>query len=137
MAPTWTRVVNTHTVFTFGGFVRQDQYNYYPSDDPFADLQPDLQLQTIGQNRTLTSAGLRASVSYAKGIHNLKAGIIYEDTILTEKDAFGVVDPTAECGVSECGWQPLHGRRADGSRAMHRAAFAESELSIRCWPVTT
>ena len=94
VAPTFTRVVNTNTVFTFGGFVRQDQFNYYPSDNPFADLQPDLQLQTIGQNRTLTSAGLRASLSYSKGIHNLKAGIIYEDTILTEKDAIGIVDPT-------------------------------------------
>jgi hypothetical protein len=93
-APTFTRLMNTHTVFTFGGFVRQDQYNYYPSDNPFADLQPDLQLQTIGQNRTLTNAGLRTSVSYAKGIHNVKAGITYTDTILTEKDAFGVVDPT-------------------------------------------
>ena len=94
VAPTWTRVVNAHTVFTFGGWARQDQYNYYPSDDPFSDLQPDLQLQTIGQNRSLTSLGLRASVSYNSGIHNLKAGINYEDTILTEKDAFGVVDPT-------------------------------------------
>ena len=33
-------------------------------------------------------------MSYLKGIHNLKAGVTYEDTILTEKDAFGVVDPT-------------------------------------------
>ncbi len=29
-----------------------------------------------------------------KGIHNLKAGVIYEHTILTEKDTFGIVDPT-------------------------------------------
>jgi hypothetical protein len=94
-APTFTRLMNTHTVFTFGGFLRQDQYNYYPSDNPFADLQPDLQLQTIGQNRTLTNTGLRTNVSYAKGIHNVKAGITYTDTILTEKDAFGVVDPAA------------------------------------------
>ena len=93
VAPSWTRVVNAHTVFTFGGWARQDQYNYYPSDNPFSDLIPDLQLQTIGQNRTLTSLGLRTSVSYNKGIHNLKAGVNYEDTILTEKDAFGVVDP--------------------------------------------
>jgi hypothetical protein len=95
VAPAWTRVVNANTVFTFGGFVRQDQYNYYPSNNPFADLQPDLQLQTIGQNRTLTSTGLRASLSYSKGIHNVKAGFIFEDTFLTEKDAFGIVDPTA------------------------------------------
>jgi hypothetical protein len=95
IAPTWTRLINTHTVFTFGGFVRQDQYNYYPSDNPFADFTPDLQRQTIGQNRRLTNLGTRANVSYVKGIHNIKAGITYEDTILTENDSFGIVDPTA------------------------------------------
>ncbi|MGC9952583.1 MAG: TonB-dependent receptor, partial [Bryobacteraceae bacterium] len=94
VAPTWTRIENARTVVTFGGFLRQDQFNYYPSDNPFSDLQPDLQLQTIGQNRTLTSAGLRATLSYVNGIHNLKAGITYEDTILTEKDSIGIVDPT-------------------------------------------
>ena len=26
IAPTWTRVLNPNTVFTFGGFARQDQY---------------------------------------------------------------------------------------------------------------
>ena len=93
IAPTWTRLLNAHTVFTFGGFARQDQYNYYPSSDPFSDLIPDLQLMTIGQNRRLTDVGLRTSVSYIKGIHNIKAGITYSDTILTEKDTFGIVDP--------------------------------------------
>ncbi len=94
IAPTWTHLLNPSTVFTFGGFARQDQYNYYPSDNPFADLIPGLQLQTIGQNRTLTNLGLRTNVSYIKGIHNIKAGITYEDTIITEKDSFGIVDPT-------------------------------------------
>ena len=63
IAPTWTRLLNTNTVFTFGGWMRRDRYNYYPSGDPFADLQPDLQLQTIGQNRTLTNAGASRRVS--------------------------------------------------------------------------
>jgi Carboxypeptidase regulatory-like domain/TonB-dependent Receptor Plug Domain len=94
LAPTWTRVANAHTVFTFGGFLRQDQFNYYPSRDPFADLSPGLQLQTVGQDRSLTNLGLRTSVSYAKGAHNLKIGADYRDTILTEKDAIGIVDPT-------------------------------------------
>jgi hypothetical protein len=94
LAPTWTRLTGAHTVFTFGAFVRQDQYNYYPSRDPFADLTPDLQLQTVGQNRTLTNLGLRASLSYAKGVHNLKIGANYMDTVITEKDAIGIVDPT-------------------------------------------
>ncbi|MGA7833649.1 MAG: TonB-dependent receptor, partial [Acidimicrobiales bacterium] len=93
-APTWTRLTGANTVFTFGGFVRQDQYNYYPSRDPFADFTPDLQLQTVGQNRTLTNLGLRTDLAYAKGVHNLKIGVTYMDTILTEKDAIGIVDPT-------------------------------------------
>jgi hypothetical protein len=94
IAPTWTRLLNPNTVVTFGGFARQDQFNYYPSNNPFSDLQPDLQLQTIGQNRTLTNLGLRTDLSYIKGINNIKAGINYMDTILTEKDSFGIVDPT-------------------------------------------
>jgi hypothetical protein len=94
IAPTWTHLVNPNTVFTLGAFVRQDQYNYYPSNNPFADFAPDLQSETVGQNRRLTNVGGRADVSYVKGIHNIKAGITYEDTILTEQDSFGIVDPT-------------------------------------------
>ena len=74
--------------------MRQDQYNYYPSRDPFADLSPDLQLQTVGQNRKLTNIGGRTNLAYVKGIHNLKAGITYQHTFITERDALGIVDPT-------------------------------------------
>jgi hypothetical protein len=94
LSPTWTRLINSHTVLTFGGFVRQDQYNYYPSRDPFADLTPGLQLQTVGQSRTLTNLGLRTNVSYDSGPHDIKIGVTYTDTILTEKNNIGIVDPT-------------------------------------------
>ena len=40
IAPSWTRLVSANTVFTLGGFVRRDQFNYYPSGNPFADLGP-------------------------------------------------------------------------------------------------
>jgi hypothetical protein len=93
VAPAWTRLIGSNIVFTFGGYVRQDQFNYYPSRDPFADYTPDLQLQTIGQHRSLTNAGGRTNVAYVKGIHNLKAGITYQHTFITEKDALGIVDP--------------------------------------------
>jgi hypothetical protein len=93
-APNWTRLLGGAAVLTFGGNIRQDQYNYYPSRNPYADLTPDLQLQTTGQSRTLTNLGLRTSLAYAKGIHNLKMGVSYTDTILTEKDSLGIVDPT-------------------------------------------
>jgi len=94
VAPTWTRLVSTHTVFTLGGFVRQDQYNYYPSGNPFNDYSPDLGVETATQNRKLTNAGLRADLSYVKGIHNLRVGGVFQHTFLTENDGFGVVDPT-------------------------------------------
>jgi hypothetical protein len=95
IAPVWTRILNANSVFTFGGWVRQDQYNYYPSDNPFADFSPDLQSTTAGQNRRLTNAGARTSLSWAKGVHNVKIGAQYEHTFLTERDTYGLVDPTA------------------------------------------
>ena len=48
----------------------------------------------MAQDRTLLNAGARASLSYVKGIHNVKTGIVYEHTFLTENDHFGIVDPT-------------------------------------------
>ena len=94
IAPSWTRLLNTNTVFTLGAFVRRDQFNYYPSANPFADLAPGLQQETLSQDRTLTNAGLRSDISYVKGIHNLKAGGTYQQTFLDERNRFGIVDPT-------------------------------------------
>jgi carboxypeptidase family protein/TonB-dependent receptor-like protein len=93
IAPSWTRLISSTTVFTLGAFVRRDHYNYYPSANPFADFSPDLQSQTVGQDRTLTNAGLRSNIAYVKGIHNIKAGVTYEQTFLTENDTIGIVDP--------------------------------------------
>jgi hypothetical protein len=95
IAPSWTRLVSSTAVFTLGAFVRRDQFNYYPSGNPFADLGPtNLQRETVGQNRNLTNAGVRSDLSYVKGIHNLKAGAVYQQTFLDEKDQLGIVDPT-------------------------------------------
>lgn len=94
IAPTWTHLLNANTVFTLGAFLRHDQFNYYPSNNPFADLAPGLQQETLAQDRRLTNAGLRSDISYSKGIHNLKAGITYQHTFLAENDRFGIVDPT-------------------------------------------
>jgi hypothetical protein len=94
IAPSWTRLISTNSVFTLGAFVRRDDYNYYPSNDPFADLgPPSLQRQSVGQNRTLTNAGIRSDISYVKGVNNIKAGVTYEQTFLNENDTIGIVDP--------------------------------------------
>src|SRR5579863_10105432 len=93
IAPTWTHLMGSNAVFTLGAYVRRDQYNYYPSNNPFADLGP-INSETISQSRSLTNAGLRSDYSWVKGIHNVKAGITYQQTFLNEKDSFGIIDPT-------------------------------------------
>jgi len=91
IAPSWTRLLSANSVFTLGGFVRKDQYNYYPSPNAFDDLSP-IQQETIAQDRSLTNAGLRAAFSYVKGMHNLKVGATYQQTLLNENDRLGIVD---------------------------------------------
>ncbi len=108
IAPSWTRLLNPTTVFTLGAFVRRDHYNYYPSANPFADLSPDLQTETVNQDRTLTNAGIRSSVSYVKGIHNVKAGATYEQTFLRENTNLGIVDPTFLLGLTDANDLPCY-----------------------------
>src|SRR5246500_5328110 len=75
ISPTYTRVIGNSSVFNFGAFVRRDNYNYYPSNNPLADLgPPNLQTSSIAQNRTLTNAAVHSDFSYAKGIQTIKIG---------------------------------------------------------------
>jgi Carboxypeptidase regulatory-like domain/TonB-dependent Receptor Plug Domain len=95
IAPTYTRIFGTNAVLNLGAYVRRDGYNYYPSGNPLADLgPPSLQTSSIAQYRTLTNTGLRTDFSYQKGINNIKAGAVYQQTFLRENDSIGVVDPT-------------------------------------------
>jgi Carboxypeptidase regulatory-like domain len=91
VAPSWTRLLSTNAVLTFGGFVRHDQYNYYPSGNLLDDLSP-IQQESVAQDRTLTNAGLRTALSYVKGVHNIKLGATYQQTFLNESDNLGIVD---------------------------------------------
>src|SRR6201996_1694221 len=95
IAPSYTRLIGRDSVFNFGGYVRRDAYNYFPSGNPLADLGPvNLQTSSISQFRTLTNAGFHTDFSYVKGINNIKAGAVYGQTFLRENDTLGVVDPT-------------------------------------------
>jgi len=106
IAPSWTHIISNNALFTFGAWVRRDQYNYYPSSDPFSDFAPDLQSQTVAQNRTLMNAGVRADFSYVKGIHNIKIGGDYEQTFLDEHDILGIVDPTYLASLTDVNGNP-------------------------------
>jgi hypothetical protein len=95
ISPTYTRVIDNNSVFNLGAFVRRDDYNYFPSGNPLADLGPaNLQTSSILQSRTLTNSAVHADYSYSKGIHTIKAGAQYGQTFLNENDSLGVVDPT-------------------------------------------
>lgn len=108
IAPTWTRLISPTAVFTLGAFVRRDQYNYYPSANPFADFGP-INAETIAQNRKLTNAGVRSDISRVKGMHNVKAGVMYEHTFLTENDSLGIIDPLLNAPCVDGGGNSLRG----------------------------
>jgi Carboxypeptidase regulatory-like domain/TonB-dependent Receptor Plug Domain len=110
IAPTYTRLIGNDSVFNFGGYVRRDDYNYYPSGNPLADQgPPNLQTSSISQFRTLTNAGLRSDFSYVKGINNIKAGAVYEQTFLRENDSLGVVYPLYNSPCVDVSGNPLPG----------------------------
>ena len=95
IAPTWSHIISPNSVLNLIAYVRRDAYNYYPSADPFNDLgAPDLQRETVAQQRTLLNAGAIANITYTKGIHNMKAGVMYEQTFLNENDQLGIIDAT-------------------------------------------
>jgi hypothetical protein len=96
IAPVWTRLISSTTLFTLGAYVRQDQFGYFPSGNVFADgtgLIPGGSSATLSQQRKLTNAGIRSDVSYVKGINNVKAGVTFQHTFLTENFNFGITDP--------------------------------------------
>jgi Carboxypeptidase regulatory-like domain/TonB-dependent Receptor Plug Domain len=110
IAPSWTHILGSNAVFSLGSFVRRDAYNYYPSNNPFADLgPPSLSRESVAQYRTLTNAGLRSSISYVRGVNNIKAGITYEQTFLNENDRLGIVDPTLNAPCLNASGIPVQG----------------------------
>ncbi len=106
-APSYTRVINPASVLTTNYYFRRDGFNYYPSKNPFADLgAPDLQQETIAQQRSLANTGLRSDVTYTHGGNNVKAGVSYAQTFLTENFQLGIVDPNL---IANLGCNPATG----------------------------
>jgi carboxypeptidase family protein len=98
IAPGFSQVIGSKTLFTANGFVRRDHLIYSPSPDPFADLPG-----SVSQDRTLTNFGVKADVTYTTGNHNVKAGGSITATQLHEKFSFGITDPTAPDFADENG----------------------------------
>jgi len=94
IAPLYTHLIGANAIFNFGGFVRRDAFNYYPSKNPLADLGP-IQNQTISQNRTLLNAGVRSDYSIQTGRNTIKIGGLYQQTFLRERDPIGLINSTS------------------------------------------
>jgi len=89
VAPGYSQVIGSRTLFTTNGFVRQDHLTYSPSPNPFAD-QPG----SVSQDRTLTNFGFKADVAYTAGNHNVKVGGSASATRLHEQFTLGFTDPS-------------------------------------------
>ena len=89
VAPGYSQVFGTKTLFTANAFVRQDHVTYLPSADPFAD-QPG----SVSQDRRLTNLGVKADVAYDTGPHHVKAGGSITATRLHEQFTLGLTDPS-------------------------------------------
>jgi hypothetical protein len=108
IAPTYTHTISVNSVFNFTGYVRRDSYNYYPSNNPLADLGP-IQNQTISQARSLTNAGAHTTISYVKGVNNIKVGAEYSQTLLRENDPLAIVNATFNSPCVDGSGNPLPG----------------------------
>ncbi len=89
IAPGYQHILNNNTLLSVNPYVREDQFNYYPSHSPFADTPA-----TQGQDRHLLNYGVKSDLSVNQGRHSLKFGIDLKQTRLLENFRFGVTAPT-------------------------------------------
>ncbi|MEO8736945.1 MAG: TonB-dependent receptor [Edaphobacter sp.] len=87
VSPMWAHIINDHTVLNLNTYVRQDRIAYYPSANPFDDSPA-----TLSQSRRLTNAGIKADLSYVRGIHTIKGGANFYHTFLSEAFSTGLTD---------------------------------------------
>jgi len=108
IAPLYTHVIGSNAIFNFGGFARRDAFNYYPSNNPLADLGP-IQNQTISQDRTLLNTGVRSDYSTQRGRHNIKIGALYQQTFLRERDPIALINATSNSPCVDANGNSLPG----------------------------
>ncbi|MHB1023574.1 MAG: carboxypeptidase regulatory-like domain-containing protein [Acidobacteriaceae bacterium] len=89
VAPTYTHLFNQYALLSSNLWVRQDQVHYYPSSNIYADTPA-----TLTDTRRLTNFGSKTDLTYARGIHNFKGGLMIEQTPLTEAFSIGITSPS-------------------------------------------
>ena len=104
VAPGYSQVIGSKTLFTANAFIRQDHLTYSPSPDPFAD-QPG----TVTQDRKLTNLGIKADVAYNMANHNVKFGGTLSATKLDEHFTIGLTDPSFNSPCLDASGSPSEG----------------------------
>jgi len=89
LAPGYQHTFGSATLLTVNPFVRRDQVDYYPSDNPFEDTPA-----TISQQRFLTNYGVKADIATAHKNHNIRVGTQIMDTALSERFFLGITSST-------------------------------------------
>ncbi len=102
IAPGYQHTFSGHTLLTVNPYARKDQFNYYPSQDPFNDTP-----STQSQSRQLFDYGVRADLAVNKGRHNLKIGADLKQTRLIESFNFGITDPTFNAVCNDQNGNPI------------------------------
>ena len=104
IAPAWTHLISPVALWSVNPFFRQDEFSYYPSRNPLADLSA-----TVSQKRQLQNFGIRSDVAYSRGRHSTKFGASYWQTRLHESFHVGITDPAynAIC-LDAAGEDPAH-----------------------------
>ncbi|MBI3403587.1 MAG: TonB-dependent receptor [Acidobacteria bacterium] len=96
LSPTLTHVLGPHAVVESTGWARRDVIDYLPSADLYAD-QPAV----LAQHRSLTNAGVKASLTATAGAHAFKVGLQQTTTWLAEQFRTGLTDPAFNSPSSE------------------------------------
>ena len=89
IAPGYQHTFNSRMLLTVTPYIRQDQFDYYPSRNLLDDTP-----STQSQSRQLMNYGLRSDLAAVWGKHEIKAGIDLKQTRLIETFNFGLTDPT-------------------------------------------
>ncbi|MBV9224504.1 MAG: TonB-dependent receptor [Acidobacteriaceae bacterium] len=102
IAPGYQHTFSSQMLLTANLYARKDQFNYYPSRDPFADTP-----STQSQSRQLLNYGFRSDFAVNKGRHNIKAGIDLKQTRLIESFNFAITDPTLNAVCNSADGAPI------------------------------
>jgi hypothetical protein len=110
LSPTYTRLLSNNAVLTFGVYVRRNTFSYYPSNNPLADLgPPNLQQESISQQRSLLNAGADTSLTWTHGIHTVLAGANYNSAFLNEHFHLGIVNNLLNAPCVDASGHPVYG----------------------------